>query len=95
MLSFSMRTHRRAGRPIVARMGHIFIHHRCRSGWLVGRKALSGCVTTYSNSVSVFQANAIANPEIEPDERLFLPGFVFAASVPAVLGKTGLCRRTG
>jgi hypothetical protein len=36
MLSFSLHTHRRAARPIVARMGHIVIHHRCRSGWLAG-----------------------------------------------------------
>jgi hypothetical protein len=26
-----LHTHRRAGRPIVARMGHIVIYHRCRS----------------------------------------------------------------
>src|SRR5580704_5052654 len=25
-------------RPTVARMGHIVIHHLCRSGWLAGQK---------------------------------------------------------
>ena len=53
--------------PIVALTGHIVIHHRCRSRLVGGAEAPSGCGTTYSNSVSVFQSNEIANPEIEPD----------------------------
>ena len=51
--------------PIVARMGHIVIHHRCRSRLVGGAEALSGCSATYINCESVFQANAIANPKIE------------------------------
>ena len=67
MLSFSLHTHRESEDLLLPCMGHIVIHHRCRSRLVGGAEALSGCGTTYSNSVSVFQANEIANPEIEPD----------------------------
>ena len=34
--------------PIVARRGHIVIHHRCRSRLVGGAEALSGCVHMYA-----------------------------------------------
>jgi hypothetical protein len=43
-----LHTDRRVIRPMVARMGHIVIHHRCRQGWLAGPKPsldVSSCLS--------------------------------------------------
>jgi hypothetical protein len=87
MLSYDLHTHRRARTTYCCPHGPHRLHHRCRLGWLAGRKALSGCGTTCSNTVSGVQANAIENPEIEPGDRFFLAGLVSAASLPALPGK--------
>ena len=66
MLSFVLHMHRRA-RTNCCPDGPHRHYHRCRSRLVGGAEALSGCGTIYSNNVSVFQSNEIANPEIEPD----------------------------
>jgi hypothetical protein len=80
--------------PIVARMGHIVIHHRCRSKLVGGAEAHSGCGTTYSNSASVFQTSEFANLEIDPKNDFFLPGW-FSRVLAAMPEKAALCGGMG
>jgi hypothetical protein len=74
-------------------VGHIVIHHRCRSRLVGGAEALSGCSTTYSNSVSVFQISEMANLEIDPNERFSCRAF--SRLPPGHAGEGGFVRRNG